>query len=50
MTLKMEIERLNSTDVHISGIPGKVYKKLGDVNDKISQNSRSLRKTSGRRF
>ena len=35
MTLKMEIERLNSTDVHISGIPGKVYKKLGDVNDKI---------------
>jgi len=35
MVLKMDLERHNNTDVHISGIPSKVYKKLGDVNKEV---------------
>ena len=34
--LKMEIERLNTQDIYISGVPTKVYKKLDKANNNIN--------------
>ena len=46
---KIEIERLKTADIHISGVPSKVYKKLSkaSLNDKmkeqLAQNERNFR-------